>query len=153
MDKDQLRQLILEAYSARKEIRNYFEYFLSPDPEALFDKFAGELAKECSRGKRSCSRARISVIRRLISDFSSYQPGEELVLKFRLEAIRLLLAASAAVRMTDTLTRGFAKLVADYIAEADKAGAVTEAFAEIRVLSDSRPSSSTLRRILHQALV
>ena len=75
------------------------------------------------------------------------------MLKFRLEAIRLLLAASAAVRMTDTLTRGFAKLVADYIADADKVGAVTEAFAEIRVLSESRPSSPTLRRILHQALV
>ena len=31
MEAPQLREMILEAYSARKEIKEYFEFFLNPD--------------------------------------------------------------------------------------------------------------------------
>ena len=40
MEAPQLREMILEAYSARKEIKEYFEFFLNPDIEHLLDNIA-----------------------------------------------------------------------------------------------------------------
>ncbi len=73
---DQLVELILEAYSARKEVKEYFEYFLAPDENRLMEKFRKEVTKELSRTRRGgYSKARISVLKRLIGDFESFQPS------------------------------------------------------------------------------
>lgn len=153
MTKEQLEQLVLEAYSARKEIRSYLEYFLAPDPDKLYEKAVAEIVKEAQRGKRGRSKARISVIRKTIADFASYQPGEEYVLRLRLAAIRELLVVSRRTRMSDTLIRGFVKLIDDCIKEADAAAMVTPALASLRELSDSDLGSSAFRSLIHKALV
>lgn len=73
---DQLVELILEAYSARKDVKEYFEYFLNPDEHKLLEKYQKEVAKELSRTRRGgYSKARISVLKRLIGDFESFQPS------------------------------------------------------------------------------
>lgn len=84
MEAPQLREMILEAYSARKEIKEYFEFFLNPDIEHLLDKYQTIILKELRRTKRgSYSKARISFIRKQIKEFSSFQPGYEALLDIR----------------------------------------------------------------------
>lgn len=69
LDRDQLVEVILNAYSSSKEAKEYFEFFLNPDLEALMQKKVDIIAKELNRAKYGYSKARISFIRKAISDF------------------------------------------------------------------------------------
>lgn len=72
----QLVDLILDAYSARKDVKAYFDYFLDPDEHRLLEKYQKEAARELSRTRRGgFSKARISVLKRLIGEFESFQPS------------------------------------------------------------------------------
>lgn len=62
MSREQLEQIILDAYDAKREIKDYFEFFLNPDVNKLLDKQLAIVAKELSRVKWGTSRARVSII-------------------------------------------------------------------------------------------
>ena len=53
---DELVDVILEAYDARKQTKEYFEYYLNPDEKAQVAKINELIAKEFYplRGKRKC---------------------------------------------------------------------------------------------------
>lgn len=79
MTKDQLIELILDHYSNRKDAKTYFEFFLNPDTGKLLDKFRIAVDKELGKSKHGYSKAKVSVVKRLISDVESFQPGYEVV--------------------------------------------------------------------------
>ena len=145
---DQLVQLILDAYSARKDIKMYFEYFLNPDPEALFRKASEAVRKECARQKWTFSKLRVSVLRKCLDDFASYQPGDDLVQRLRLAIISELLGVSARLRTTDVQLRAFAAFVGDYIKAADAYGNVSEAIDQLRQLHSREIGSRAFRQLL-----
>ena len=62
MDADQLRELILDVYSARKEAKEYFEFFLDPDVDKLRDKLWTVIEKELNRTKRRQLAAQVGNI-------------------------------------------------------------------------------------------
>ena len=39
LERHQLEQMILDAYAARKEIKEYFDFFLNPDVDKLIEKY------------------------------------------------------------------------------------------------------------------
>ena len=119
MDRMQLMQVILDAYSARKETRDYFEFFLNPDIEKLKEKTIAKIDKELRRGKYGRSTSRITVVRRAIKDFASFDPGDEYVRDIMLETLRRILDIEKYVYFKDTFEKGTHKLVDDIIAYAD----------------------------------
>ncbi|MDE5643478.1 MAG: hypothetical protein K2I56_08295, partial [Muribaculaceae bacterium] len=52
MSREQLIDIILNVYSARKEAKEYFEFFLNPDSDALLEKYRELVKKEVIRAKR-----------------------------------------------------------------------------------------------------
>ena len=60
LDRDQLAEMIVELYEARKEAREYLEYFVSPDENAMLEKYKSVIQKEFFPAK-SRPRARTSV--------------------------------------------------------------------------------------------
>ena len=70
LSREELEHLVLEAYEARKEIKQYFDFFLDPDAAKLSEKYKTAIDKELKRGKRGHSRARTSIIKRALKDFS-----------------------------------------------------------------------------------
>ena len=48
LDRDQLAEMIVELYEARKEAREYLEYFVSPDENAMLEKYK---STQCSRAE------------------------------------------------------------------------------------------------------
>ncbi len=148
LSREQLMQLVLDAYSARKDIKMYFEYFLNPDPEALFRKAVDAVRKECARQKWTFSKFRVSVLRKCIADFASYQPGDDYVQRLRLTVIAELLLLSSRLRTTDVQARAFAAFVSDFMNAADAYGNVSEALAELRKLHDTRIGSRTFLQLL-----
>ena len=145
---EQLVEVILNAYSASKETREYFEFFLNPDADALLEKKTEIIAKEIARSKRGYSRARISNIRAVIKKFESFGVGAEMLGKLMIYTIRMLLAQSRYARYSDTLLNGTIKLANDYIALADKNGFATEALQNIDSLGSSGLGNPALRKRL-----
>lgn len=96
MTKAQLEELILDAYDFRKEIKQYFDYFLNPNVEKLYDTYSAAVCKELSRGKRGNSKARITVLRRLLREFAAYRPGYDMEINLLVYTIRRRSACCAS---------------------------------------------------------
>ena len=90
LSREQLIEVIGAAYSSSKEARAYFEFFLNPDADALLDNKIDIISKELARAKRGYSKARITVIRKAIRDFSSFGVGDEYVGRLMYAAIRMI---------------------------------------------------------------
>lgn len=150
---DQLVEVILSAYSSSKEAKAYFEFFLNPDVEALFDKKSDIIAKELNRVKWGRCKGRISVIRAAIRDFEAYGVGADATGRLMLAAIRMLAGQNRWYSYPETLHKGCLKLVADYISLADRNGFASEAAYNIRCLAaDSERSSAFMRGQIQLAL-
>ncbi len=127
LSREQLIDIIIDAYSARKEIKAYFDFFVDPDVDKLSEKYQKDIAKELSRSKWGRSKARISVINKLLKDFQGYNPGEEHVLSLYFYAIQFLLLTEYQLTFTDTLYKGIAKLVLKALEMADQQGESSKA--------------------------
>ena len=58
LTRDQIMEVVLDLYEARKEAREYLEYFISPDERGMAEKTIATISKEFSptRGKaRACN--------------------------------------------------------------------------------------------------
>ncbi len=120
LSQEQLVDVIMTAYSANKTIKEYFDFFTTPDVDKLYEKYKSILTKEISRGKYHQSTARISRIKSAIKDFTSFNPGPEKVCELRLSAINLLIEHEKIKNYSQTLINGTVNLVKDTIAYADR---------------------------------
>lgn len=127
MSAPQLVDVILEAYAARPEIKEYFEYFLNPDVSRLFVKQMKEVNKELNRSKYRYSKARVSVINKAIKDFAAYNPGDDRIVNFIVSVIYNLAETEISVDFTDTHWSLVSKLVKQALATADNAGIIDRA--------------------------
>lgn len=114
-DREQLTQIILDIYDCNKSAKDYLDFFVNPDVSKLRDRFDRALAKELNRSKRGYSKARISVIRRLLKDFQGFQPGSEAVRDAMLHVITASLAAELHVYYPKTMTEGVATIIEQFV--------------------------------------
>ncbi len=67
---EQLQQLILEAYDARKETKEYLEFWLNPDPKTFTDKYKQKLHDVFySKMGKARSKPKLSEGNKLIRDY------------------------------------------------------------------------------------
>lgn len=135
MDREQIIQVVLDAYSARKETRDYFEFFLNPDVDKLYDKTLAAIDKELMRGKHGRNTSRITVIRRAIKEFSAYDPGAEYVLRLMLDTLNHILIREKYVYYKETFEKGVHKLIDDIMAYADAHALVDTAASRLHEMS------------------
>ena len=132
MSREQLAGLLLEAYEARKETREYFEFFLNPDVGKLSQKYEAAIAKEFARVKRRYCRARMSNVKAALRDFASFQPGDEKRIDF-----------------PEALIKSVAGILVAALNFADKALLADRALAAIdAILSDTAAGTLYFRRSL-----
>lgn len=120
MDKEQLMELILEAYSARKETKEYFDFFLNPDIDKLREKYKTLISKELSRVRRGgYCKARISYIKKQLKEFASFHPGFEEQLEMMIFTLGYAMVCETHLHFPETLMRGMAALVHQILDFAD----------------------------------
>ncbi len=122
MTAEQLSELILELYSARKEAKDYLDFYVSPDIDARLEKVKTAIAKESRRTSRGYARPRMTRIRRSISDISSLNPGSEPVLEIMTFAIEEMCRVGTMRYIKDTTSKNVAKLLTETLKLADVAG-------------------------------
>lgn len=143
LDKEQLIQLVLDAYDSRKETKEYFEFFLNPDVEKLRDKFEIEIAKELNKYKRGgYSKARISFLKKLIKDFVAFQPGYEAHLELLFYTLNYAMLTELHLYFTETLERGVASLIKQIVELADRNGIISQTLDRLYYLFNNEHTGS-----------
>ncbi|MCM1036283.1 MAG: DUF6155 family protein [Bacteroides sp.] len=130
----QLRDIILDAYGARPEIKEYFEFFLNPDADKLIERQTALAARELTRIKWGRSRARATVLKKLVRNVVSLNPGPEAEMRMMMEVLAAIGATSGYVDLSAPL-ENYAVALARGILDtgeramlADKAHAMLDAF-------------------------
>ncbi len=154
MDKEQLIELILEVYAARKDAKEYFEFFLNPDVGKLLDKYELAVSKELNRTKRGgYGKARISFIKKQIKEFASFQPGFESEIELMFYTISYALAAESHLHFPDTLMRGVVSIMKGLVDVANANYVADKTLTRLgSLLADSKAGSRYFRRYLGDEL-
>lgn len=155
--KDQLIELVLDLYAARKEVKEYFNFFLNPDSEKLFEKYRKAVEKEFNRSKWGRSKARISVIKKLLKEFETFQPDIRYRYSLYLQIIYFGLYYSSMDYFPDSLTNGIYKIVTDYLAFANSNEQFGEALQNLEVITShdsigTRSMKAGIKQSVHEYL-
>lgn len=152
MSREQLEQIIIDAYDARPEIKEYFEFFLNPDIDKLLEKYEKTVAKELRRVKWNTSKARVTVLKRAAKSFASVNPGYEAVNDMYFLTLTMLGVAERYVDFTPALFNYVAYVVAAILRDANEAMNVTAVVERLEgILSDPR-FSEYFRRSVRAAI-
>lgn len=154
MDREQLVELLTEAYSARKEIKEYLDFFLNPDVEKLRAKYEISISKELDRVRRDrYCKARISFIKSKIKEFASFQPGFQAEMDLIFHTVSYAIAVESMLHFPETLVRGIASLISRLVDLAVENYVLEETLANLKgLLSDTRAGSRYFRRYLKDQL-
>lgn len=121
LDKSSIINMVLDLYTARKDARDYLDFFVDPDIDRRIEKARIKIAKELSRGRSGGrSRARISHIRAAINDIATLDPGIEYVADIMVYAIEAAYTSTQPHRLTPTFANGMKRLVADTVTYLDR---------------------------------
>lgn len=74
LTREQMIDVILEMYDARKDAREYLEYFVDPNESAMAEKAKSIISKEFFPA-RGHAKGRTSVCRRAIKEFTTLHPS------------------------------------------------------------------------------
>lgn len=137
LEKEQLVEMMVDLYSRRKDFKEYFEFFLNPDVKKLTAKYHDLISKELERVKRGArSKARISVIKTLLKDFASFQPGFESEIDMGLFVMVYALSVEKRIWFTPTLEKGIAKILCDTVELADRNNVTAETLKRVAAILD-----------------
>ncbi len=78
LDKSQIIEVVMELYEARKEAKDYLEFYLNPNEDAKLESFKKIIGNEFypSRGE---PKTRFSVCRKAVTDFLKLKPSPDKV--------------------------------------------------------------------------
>lgn len=122
LDAKQLRALLLELYSARKEAKEFLDFFAEPDIQGLTQKYQEGITKELERRGRRQAKPSITAVRRLIKSYATLQPGPEYVLGLMFYTLEQIKALLTKVWIPDAIEKSLANFMNDVVKYADKNG-------------------------------
>ena len=140
MTAEQMAEMILDLYDARPEAKEYLDFFIRPDVDAKLEKAKAAVRKEMWRTSRGRSRARTSRMKRFIKDISSLNPGPEAVVEIMVYTIEQACDASAEQYIKESTQRALAKMMAETLVAADRAGLLSDALPRIESAIAAMPS-------------
>lgn len=77
MEKDEIIKMVLEMYSARKEAKEYLDFYVEPNEVAKIEEYKHIIQEEFyPKSRRSEPKTRFSVCRKAVSDFKKLHPSD-----------------------------------------------------------------------------
>lgn len=76
LDKKEIIEVVMDLYDARKESKEYLDYFVHPDEKAKLKEYKAIILNEFFP-KRGDGKCRFSVCKKAISDFKKLHPSPE----------------------------------------------------------------------------
>lgn len=118
--REQLLDLVLESYEASKEVKTYFDYFINPDVNKLYTRYVEAINRELHRGRRTKSKTRTSVVKRLLKEFASFHPGFDKEIAIRVSTIKEAVVNDGFLHLSEAQRKAFAKICTDTLMLADR---------------------------------
>lgn len=157
LDNDQLQELILEVYEALKPAKEYFEFFLNPNVEKLTEKYQKTIAKELGRVKRRESKARVSVIKKAVKEYSAFGVDKRDVNNLRLWIIHQMLITFYHNYHTETQVNALKCFVQETMIDADQGGFYSEQLEKLLNVVDNTKCwigyINMIRRLVGQPII
>lgn len=86
----QVSEILLDVYSARKEAKEYLDFFLNPDSEAKAEVFKKKIHREFVSASGYLKRhPRRSLCKKAVADFKSFQPDPRALVDVMLYYVEL----------------------------------------------------------------
>ena len=79
LEKSQIIEMVMELYDARKEAKEYLEFYVNPDEKKELEKFKEIVFKEFGDDGVHDPKCRFSVCRKALSDFKKLAPSEDAI--------------------------------------------------------------------------
>ncbi len=125
MERSDMEQLILELYEARKEAKEYLDFFVQPDIDAKLRRARTAIDKEAARVTRGRARPRVTRVKRFIKDITSLNPGAAPSCEIMTYTVERFCAVGSANWIKESTARSLAKLMADTVKAADLGGVLS----------------------------
>ena len=77
MTKAEIIEMVLELYSARKEAKEYLEFYACPDEKGKLKEYKSVICEEFYPKKRREPQTRFSVCRKAVADFKKLKPSPD----------------------------------------------------------------------------
>ncbi len=77
MTKAEIIEMVLELYSARKEAKEYLEFYASPDEKGKLEEYKSVIREEFYPKRRREPQTRFSVCRKAVADFKKLKPSAD----------------------------------------------------------------------------
>ena len=122
LDAEQMRELIIDLYDARKEAKDYLDFFVNPDIEARLEKARTAISKEMRRVSHGRCIMRISRVKQAIKSISSLKPGDEHVCEIMTYSIVTACEVTTGLWVKEPLQEAIAKLLRETVILADSTG-------------------------------
>lgn len=84
MPKEDLVEILMALYDAKKEAKDYLEYFLNPNEEKASEKCLSIIQKEFTKTGVRPPKGRISKCKKALDDFEALRPSADLRINARL---------------------------------------------------------------------
>lgn len=152
MSHEQLEEIIMEAYSRRPEIKEYFEFFLNPDVRKLFEKYMKVVEKELGRVKWRMSKARVTVMKRAVSTFISFGPPPEDILEFMRTVLASLGTVDRHLDLTPSQERYVEFLTRQMLAYGDEMRMADVALGKLAAVTGDVALSRRFKRLVSDAI-
>lgn len=138
LDRDQLIEVLLNTYSASAGAKEYLEFFLNPDPTALWEKKRKTISKEYVRSKYGYSKMRVSVLDKALKEYVSFGVGPEYIARAALEIFINLLNVERIMYFSPTHVTATGRMLARYILESNNAGYLEDAMNQVNEIYRNR---------------
>lgn len=77
MTKKDIIEMVLDLYSARKEAKEYLDFYACPDEKGKLEEYKSIIREEFYPSKRREPKTRFSVCRKAVSDFKKLKPSDD----------------------------------------------------------------------------
>ncbi len=156
MERADIEQLIIELYEARKEAKEYLDFFIQPDIDAKLRKARAAIDREAGRVSRGRARPRITRVRRFIRDITSLNPGAEPACEIMTYTVERFCTVGSENWIKDSTARALAKLMQETVRAADLGGVLAQFLPRIeKAVDDIRTDrfySAEFRTLMNESL-
>lgn len=106
MSADDLADLVLQVYDARKEAKDFLEFFVNPDIRRKRELCEAAIDKEIQRVKRQRINIRITRLKEAIRQFASYGPEPDELAQLYMQTFVKLVDRGCRVTQTAAFRKG-----------------------------------------------
>lgn len=137
LTREQLIEVIIDAYEARKEVKEYFDFFINPDVDKLITKFREDLKREFRRTKWGLSKARISKIKANLKIIAGYKLDPKVNIDIMIDTLTIALVTERYYRIPESIERFMSTLTTEILNYSDRTLTIDYALMKLDTLFSS----------------